>query len=207
MDWQDVKKVLKSVAPIAASLIGSPVAGLAVAAIGEAIGMEKPTQERITAAVQSGSLTMEQLAAVRQADAALQIRLAELGLDAKKIEAETEKAYLADVQDARKAHAGDRGVFILGIAILVTFLLDMLATFWLVYSILTGGLQIKDVGIVAAVFGILGTLNGYVAANAQQVISYYFGSSRGSQEKSTAMSEAVRSFGDAVKTTPASPLA
>jgi hypothetical protein len=91
-------------------------------------------------------------------------------------------------------------VFWLGIAVLVTFLLDMIATFALIYAILTGGITIKDVGIIAAVFGILGTLNGYVAANAQQVISYYFGSSRGSTEKSREMADAVKALGAAAKT-------
>jgi hypothetical protein len=113
------------------------------------------------------------------------------------IEADTERAYLQDAQNARQAHAGDKGVFWLGIAVLVTFLLDMIATFALIYAILTGGITIKDVGIIAAVFGILGTLNGYVAANAQQVISYYFGSSRGSTEKTREMADAVKALGQA----------
>jgi hypothetical protein len=47
---------------------------------------------------------------------------------------------------------------------------------------------------VAAVFGFLGTVVGYVAANAQQVVSYFFGSSRGSQDKSAAMAEAIKSL-------------
>jgi hypothetical protein len=149
---------------------------MAITAIGEAIGMKQPTVERIAEAIKGGSLTPEQVVAVRGADAALKVRLRELDLDHEKIEADTERAYLQDAQNARQAHAGDKGVFWLGIAVLVTFLLDMIATFALIYAILTGGITIKDVGIIAAVFGILGTLNGYVAANAQQVISYYFGS-------------------------------
>lgn len=195
MDMDDIKAVIRQIAPIAAGLIGSPLAGVAVKVLGDAIGMTSPTQERVVAAIQSGSVSPEQLAAIRQADGALKVRLAELGLDHEKIEADTTKAYLADTQQARTVHAGDRGVFWLGIAILTTFALDVVATFWLIYSILTGGLQIKDVGMIAAVFGILGTLNGYVAANAQQVISYYFGSSRGSNEKSRDMADAIKSIG------------
>lgn len=190
----DFKTVIKQLAPIAGTLIGGPLGGMAVKVIGEAIGMSEPTVERIAGAVQTGSLSPEQVVAVRQADAALKVRLRELDLDEKKIEQETEKAYLADTQDARKVHAADKGVFWLGVAVLVTMALDTAATFWLVYAILTEGLKIKDVGIVAAVFGILGTLNGYIAANAQQVLSYYFGSSRGSQEKSREMADAIKAL-------------
>jgi hypothetical protein len=195
----DIKDIIRQIAPVAASLIGGPLAGVAVKALGDAIGMSEPTQERVVAAIQSGSVSPEQLAAIRKADNDLKIRLRELDLDHEKIEADTEKAYLADTQDARKSNAGDQGVFWLGIGVLIIMLLDVVSTFWLVYSILTGGLQIKDVGIVAAVFGILGTLNGYVAANAQQVLSYYFGSSRGSQDKSAAMAEAIKALPSAVK--------
>jgi hypothetical protein len=38
-----IKDVIKAIAPIAGSLIGSPVAGMAISAIGEAIGMKQPT--------------------------------------------------------------------------------------------------------------------------------------------------------------------
>jgi hypothetical protein len=196
----DFKDIIKQIAPIAGSLIGGPLAGFAIKQIGDAIGMSSPTVERITAAIQTGSLTPEQVSAIRVADDALKIRLAELNIDHEKIEAETERAYLADTQNARSAHSGDRGVFWLGVAVLVTMLLDMGCTFWLIYAILTGGLQIKDLGIVAAVFGILGTLNGYVAANAQQVLSYYFGSSRGSNDKSRDMADAIKTLGAAAKT-------
>ena len=194
----DFKDIIKQLAPIAGTLIGGPLGGMAVKVIGEAIGMSEPTVERVASAIQTGSLSLEQVAAIRQADAALKVRMRELDLDEKKIEQAAEALYLADTQDARKANAGDKGVFYLGIAVLVTFLLDMVATFWLIYSILTGGITIKDVGIIAAVFGILGTLNGYVAANAQQVISYYFGSSRGSNDKSRDMAEAIKAMPKAV---------
>lgn len=193
----EIKNIIKVLAPIAGTLIGGPLGGMAVKALGDAIGMQAPTQERIVEAIRGGSLTPEQVAAIRVADDALKIRMEELKLDHEKIEEDTQKAYLNDTQDARKTHAGDKAVFWLGVAVLVTFLADTLATFWLVYAILTEGLKIKDLGVVAAVFGILGTLNGYVAANAQQVLSYYFGSSRGSTDKSREMADAIKKLGAA----------
>ena len=191
------REILKTIAPIAGSLIGGPLGGMAGKVLGDAIGMKEPTIERIASAISTGSLSPEQVVAIRNADAALQIRLKELGLDEKKLEKEAEEMYLRDTQSARVAHAGDSGVFWLGMAVLIVMLIDTVATFWLVYAILTEGLRIKDVGVVAAVFGILGTLNGYIAANAQQVLSFYFGSSRGSQDKSRDMAEAIKKLGGA----------
>lgn len=190
----DFKDIIKQLAPIAGTLIGGPLGGMAVKAIGDAIGMEAPTQERIVEAIKGGSLSSEQVAAIRDADNALKIRLKELELDHEKIEQDTERAYLADTQDARKSNVGDRGVYWLGISVLVTFAVVMVACLYGCYQILTDGLKVKDIGIVAAVFGFLGTVVGYVAANAQQVVSYFFGSSRGSQQKSDAMAEAFKSL-------------
>lgn len=193
----DFKEIIKTIAPIAGTLIGGPLAGVAIKAIGDAIGMEAPTQERIVEAIKGGSLSPDQVAAIRQADAALKVKLRELDLDEKKIEQQAEKMYVDDTDNARKAHAGDRGVYWLGIAVLATFAIVMVASMYGCYQILTDGLKIKDVGIVAAVFGFLGTVVGYVAANAQQVVSYFFGSSRGSQDKSRDMADAIKKLGAA----------
>jgi hypothetical protein len=46
-----------------------------------------------------------------------------------------------------------------------------------------------------AIVGIIGTLIGYVSAKADQVVSYYFGSSSGSKDKTQAMSDALSKAG------------
>lgn len=190
----EFKEIIKTIAPIAGTLIGGPLAGVALKALGDAIGMETPTVERVVEAIKGGSLTPDQIVAIRQADDALKVKLRELDLDEKKIEQMAEKMYVDDTQNARQAHAGDRGVYWLGIAVLGTFAAVMIASMYGCYQILTDGLKVKDIGIVAAVFGFLGTVVGYVAANAQQVVSYFFGSSRGSMDKSRDMAEALKSL-------------
>ena len=86
-------------------------------------------------------------------------------------------------------------MFWLGVVILLTFGamvgLAMLGS----YRLLSGGIKVVDAGVVAAVFGFLGALVGYVAANAQQVVSYFFGSSRGSAEKNASLTESIRALG------------
>jgi hypothetical protein len=47
----------------------------------------------------------------------------------------------------------------------------------------------------AIVSALIGTVVGYVAANAQQVVGYFFGSSKGSADKTDALAAAVRGVG------------
>ena len=44
----EISDVLKKLAPTAATLLAGPFAGMAVEAIGNALGMDEPTQEKIT---------------------------------------------------------------------------------------------------------------------------------------------------------------
>lgn len=181
IDW---KETLRTIAPTAATLVGGPLAGTAVKVLSEALlGKPDGTVEEVAGIVQAG-LTPEQINAVKAAE----IRLKELDLD-------EIKAAIADTANARQAHAGDDRVFWLGIAVLLTFAAVMVAVMYGSYQLLVGGLRVQDMGVVAVVFGFLGTVVGYVAANAQQVVAYFFGSSAGSKQKTEAMARAVSRLG------------
>lgn len=187
-DW---KTALKGIAPTLATALMGPLAGIAVKTIGDAMGMPEPTLDGVKQAIQNGSMTADHLVAIRQADDALKVRLQELGLDLARLNATTEAGYLADVQDARKTMGRDSGVFWLGIAILLTFAATMGAVLWGSFLLLTGGITLADVATVAAVAGLIGSVVGYVAANAQQVVGYFYGSSQGSKAKTDALASAV----------------
>lgn len=104
-----------------------------------------------------------------------------------------EKLYVEDVQDARK-YRDDR-VFGLGVVILVVFGIAVLMVLWGGYKILNGGVSVEP-GMFAAISAFIGTLIGYIAANAQSVVNYYFGSSRGSTQKTDAIADSIKAFGD-----------
>lgn len=157
MDW------LKTIAPIAASLLGGPLAGLAVEAIGSAIGMTDATKEKVTEVLQSGTLTGEQIAAIKGAEAALKVKMRELDIKADELEVQ-------DRQGARDMHAKTGGITTPVLAWLIIG-----AFIGMVYGVLFGGATVD--GVLA------GTLIGYLSAKAEQVLSYYFGSSRGSDDK------------------------
>ena len=183
-DW---KSIVKTVAPTIGTALGGPLAGLGVKALSEALlGKEDGTEAEVAAAVAGAN--PDQLLAMKKADQDFAIKMKELDID-------LDKAFIADTSDARHVFAQDKGVFRLGIVILVTFGIIMCAVLWGSFELMTGGITIKDVAIVATVSGLVGTVVGYVAANAQQVVSYFFGSSRGSADKTAAMAQAVQNLG------------
>lgn len=124
---------------------------------------------------------------------ALQFKQAVLSneLEIRRLAFEETKLYISDVQDARKYR--DDKVFWLGIAVLSVFALVIGLVLYGGYEILRGGVSV-EAGMFAAITGFVGTLVGYVAANAQSVTSYYFGSSSGSKDKSDALADSIKSF-------------
>ena len=192
MEW---KKIINAVAPVLGTALGGPMAGAAVKVIaGAVLGNENATEQQVTEAVMQG-LSPEALVKLREADNAFKVRMRELDIDLAKLNAATEQAYLSDVQDARQSHGGSLGVFWLGIAILLTFAGVMVAVLWGSFQMIAGLIPIKDAGFASTVAGLVGTVIGYVAANAQQVVGYFFGSSKGSADKTDALAAAVRNVG------------
>lgn len=63
MSWLDT---LSSLAPTVASALGGPLAGAAVSAIGNLLGINEPTQEKISRIFADGKLTAENLAEIRK---------------------------------------------------------------------------------------------------------------------------------------------
>lgn len=196
----DLKTAIGSIAPTLATMLGGPLAGTAVSALTSAFGLT-PTGDQtkdlgaITAVVQNSSMTPEVIAAVRKADQDHEAIMGQQGIDLKKLNADHELAisqtFTADTQDARKTFGQQKTILWMGVAVLITFAIIMVAVLWAAFQLLAGGITIKDVSVVAAIAGMVGSVVGYVAANAQQVVGYFFGSSAGSASKTDAMGDAV----------------
>lgn len=97
-----------------------------------------------------------------------------------------------DVKDARAHNAANAQLWVVAWLVLITFALGMFAVLYGCYALLTGGITIKDVAVVAAVSGLVGSIVGYLAANAQTVINFLFGGSLGSRNNAQALSASVR---------------
>lgn len=76
MDWTTI---LRQIAPTVASAVLGPLGGVAVAAIGNALGVSDATQDKIANAITSAQMTPEQLAALKQLELDYQAKERELG--------------------------------------------------------------------------------------------------------------------------------
>jgi len=193
----DLKSALTTIAPTLASMMGGPLLGTAVSALESACGLAPGAGvDGITGVIQSGNMTPETIAAVRAADQKHAEVLGQQGIDVQKLnndfaQAQT-AAVIADRMDARKNNSGRESVWNLAYVILVTFALLMTVVLYGCWAILQGGITIKDVAVVAAISGLVGTIVGYVAANAQTVVNFIYGGSLGSEKKTDAMANAVQ---------------
>ncbi len=197
--------LIKALPWIGAAATGNVPGLIALAAqtVGEALGTKVDAHPEAIAAAVAGA-TPDQMVELKKTELDFQARMQEAGYkeaeDLRHTELETSKLFVQDTSDARHVWQQDRGVFWLGISVLATFAVVMgLSVFGAFRLLVDDDLKMVDPGIVAAVFGFLGTAIGYVAANAQQVISFFFGSSRGSQENHRAMADVVRSLGGTQK--------
>jgi hypothetical protein len=170
MSWnrEDWKKLVRTVAPGLATALGGPLAGAAVQTISTAVlGKPDGTEEEVALAVASGGT--DGLLKLKEAENAFTIKMKELGVD-------LEKVHAGDRADARNREVKTGDVWtprVLAATIVGGFLT-------MVYMVLSGYVEgLKD----PLVAGMVGTLIGYVSAKADQVVSYYFGSSAGSAAK------------------------
>jgi hypothetical protein len=184
----DLRTALGTIAPTLATMLGGPLAGAAVTALEGAFGLAPGSgTDAITKVVQSGAMTNETLAAVRAADQKHAELMGQQGIDLVKINADHEAALAstdaADRTSARQTNASKDQTWWIAIAILGTFASIMGVVLWGCWMLLQGGITIKDVSVVAAISGLVGSVVGYVAANAQTVVNFIFGGSLGSERK------------------------
>lgn len=164
MDW------LKKLAPTLAAALGGPLAGVAVQAVGAALGWEESTKEKVEDLLTKGNLTGDQIAALKVAE--LEMVRHEREMNFKFAELEFRKLEL-DVTDrngarSRESSVKDNTNRVLAYTIVGSFVA-------LVGSTLLGYARVDT--------ALAGTLVGYLSAKAEQVLSYYFGSTAGSWAK------------------------
>jgi hypothetical protein len=158
MDW------LKTLAPTAATLLGGPLAGLAVKAIGDAIGLSDATKETITEVLQSGNMTAEQVAAIKHAEHDLKVKLKELDIKVEEIAA-------ADRASARQMQMSTRSWVpaLLSVATVSGF-------FILLGGAASGHFTLTGSDVMMLLLGVL-------ARETASVYQFWLGSSSGSQHK------------------------
>jgi hypothetical protein len=188
-DWKKVLPVIG--AAVTGNVPGAILA--AASALSSALGVSvQDTPEGIDATLKA--LSPEQLAELKQIDANLKIRFRELDTEDRRIDAASDVAVLADVQDARKFNANTHGILYLGYGINVLSYVCVALILVGCFSVLTGAkMGGVDPGLAAMVGSVVGAVVQWLMSNAAQANQFFFGSSPGSRQVSTDLAKAVSS--------------
>lgn len=172
MDWMGL---VKTVAPWIGTALTGPLGGIAIGAIAEAMGVEEKTMEAVQQAV--AGATPDQLLALKKADQEFAAKMQDMGF--KHIE-KLQELEVSDRDSARKremAVGGYSNQWIAGFVILVWAAINVL--------VFTEDLPPEKEMIIAR---LLGTMDAALMC----VLYYFFGGSRGSDDKNKIISEMVK---------------
>jgi hypothetical protein len=172
-DW---RSLVTTVAPALATALGGPLAGMAVRTLGQVLlGNPEATEDQVAAAVAAAS--PEDLVRLRDADLAFRKHLTDAGIKLEQIAA-------ADRADARRMAEKTGDLWtprLLAIVVVGGF---FVAVIW----VLAGWADLTD----ASTATLVGAVIGYASAKADQVVSYWFGSSAGSKAKTEELADLAR---------------
>jgi hypothetical protein len=162
----ELLSLLRSIAPAVATAVGGPLGGLAISAIASKFGV---------------SDSVEAVAKAIAGDPDAATKLAEM--DLRQFQAESEDRDSARQREAAVAAAG--GNTLSQIVVPILALGTVLMTFVFIGILLFKPIDSAQQQLV--IFAL-----GYATAAAQQVLSYYFGSSKSSQDKTVALQKALK---------------
>ena len=178
-------KSLLGIAPAIAGVlvpgVGGPIAGTALKALSKAVGIDAKDGEdlgkKLTTAL-SGGLTPEQLAAVKKADNEFQVQMKELDIDLAKVHA-------GDRDSAREMQIKTRGWTGPALAglVMLSFIAAVVGVFYL---------AVDDQPLDASVSTLVGAVVGYASAKADQLCSFYWGSSEGNDQAQQHLADAAK---------------
>ena len=152
---------LEQVAPTIATALGGPLAGLAVTAISKVLGVD---EKDVQGVIDNGKMSADQIAQIKIAEIEFQKSTQELGLN-------FETLAVDDRKSARDMQISTHSFVPAILSVLVVTAWGIIQYFLLTHVIAT---EMREI-----IIRILGTLD----AALMLVLSFYFGSSSGSQAK------------------------
>lgn len=162
-DW---KALVGSVAPVLGTALGGPFGGIAGKMLQQKLGVD--SEDAVIEQLQSNP---DALLAVRQLEADFKTKMKELGI-------KEEQLHQADRESARKL-AVDKGIFFQA-ALTVVFLVGYFALFYIFFE--GDPPQLNDWQR-----GQVGILIGVLTGAIPQLLAFWFGSSKGSKDKTAAL--------------------
>lgn len=170
MNWIDTLKIL---APTVASAFLGPLGGVAVSAIGTALGIDAPTQDKIAKAFTAGQLTPESLARLQELELTYKNEEAERGFKYSELE-------FKDRDSARNLEIQTQSVTP-SILTWIIVTLTLVAEAALLFNQVPPGADPIIIGRV------LGTMDSSLVI----VLAFWFGSNSNSQRKTELLAQSV----------------
>lgn len=172
--WKEAGGVLGTVAPVLATAVGGPLAGVATKAIVSALGLDAGTSPE-QAALAVTNATPDQLILLKRADQEFAAKMKELDIDLVRVEVDNTKS-------AREMQIAVRDWIPGALALVLTS-----GFFGVLGWLMTHGMPPGASGSEAMLV-MLGALGGAFGA----VVNFYYGSSAGSMKKDETIKAMVR---------------
>ena len=160
-DW---KKIVRSIAPTIGAALGGPVGGMAVKFLGDKLlGDENATEEDVASYISTAS--PDALIKLKTLENDFKVKMKELDINVFELEVEDKKSARELAQYNMYPHIGLTSIYIIGY-------------FVILYAVLTQKISISDDSreLVSVLIGVM-------TAAIPQLLSFWFGSSLGSKEK------------------------
>ena len=169
MDWL---ATIKSIAPTVASALFGPFGGVAVAAVGEVLGLTDATKDKINDVIARGQMTPEQAGKLRELELKYQADEKERGFKYAELS-------FKDRDSARQANvAGGTQKMLFSLSVLL-----LIATLGCEMAVLFADVPPKADPLV------VGRVLGLMDAVAMLVLSYWYGTTNGSAVKSELLAQ------------------
>ena len=194
MDWKDVAGKIAKAAPVLGTLLAPVTGGASIAAggiismVGSLFGLtpEETTPDRINQLIEQDP---EVLVKFKEFEMKHKERLEELLIEKEKVKIEEQKIYLQDTQSARQRQVDsekvtgkkDTNLYALAWVYIGGYFITMISMTVLAFTN-TVPLSMPDYMIF-----LLGNLFGTLTTGVIAIIQYFFGSSKGSADKTVTM--------------------
>ncbi len=172
----DIKKLLATIAPMLGTALGGPLGGAAASLIANKLGGNTDPKDpaAVQEAIAQAVMTPDGLAKLKEAEMDFQVQMKTLDIKGTYDLEALEQNDRASAR-SREVSLRDKFVPILATVVVGACIVSVLAV-------------LRGWGKVESAFA--GTLVGYLASNANQVVSYYFGSSADSSRQTELLSRA-----------------
>ena len=171
--WDSVKPWIAKIAPMLGTALGGPLGGAAGALLSNALGTKNADPDSIKAALTNGTLTGDQIVALKQAEDSFALQMAAMNI---KSVQDLENLAFEDRDSARKREETVKDWTPRILAYGVVLIWACIQGF-LIWSAIKGYSMPAD--MTGPVMRLLGTLDAALTL----VLSYYFGSSAGQQSQ------------------------